>query len=98
MEILNKLFSGGKPKEESSNHEGEYMQEAKAAVEIVNKGVEKGSFSEMTETVVSTPISLCLILSYIWFFFLFCLSVFHKQRNTIDYSANQNPIKYKHHK
>lgn len=44
MEILNKLFSGGKPKEESSNHEDEYMQEAKAAVEIVNKGVEKVIF------------------------------------------------------
>ena len=55
MEILNKLFSGGKPKEESSNHEGEYMQEAKAAVEIVNKGVEKGSFSEMTEQLDKLP-------------------------------------------
>lgn len=55
MEILNKLFSGGKPKEESSNHEDEYMQEAKAAVEIVNKGVEKGSFSEMTEQLDKLP-------------------------------------------
>ena len=34
MEILNKLFSGGKPKEESSNHEDEYMQEA-ASVPLV---------------------------------------------------------------
>ena len=41
MEILNKLFSGGKPKKKGSNHEDEYIQEAKAAVEIVNKGVKK---------------------------------------------------------
>lgn len=55
MEILNKLFSGGKPKEESNNRQDEYMQEAKAAVEIVNKGVEKGSFSEMTEQLDKLP-------------------------------------------
>lgn len=55
MEILNKFISGVKLKEESSNHEDEYMREAKAAVEIVNKGVEKGSFSEMTEQLEKLP-------------------------------------------
>ena len=49
MEILNNFFSGGKPKEEVDNVKDEYLQEAQEAVDIVDNGVEKGSFSEMTE-------------------------------------------------
>ena len=49
MEILNNLFSGGKPKEKYDTVKDEYLQEVKEAVDIVNNGVEKGTFSEMTE-------------------------------------------------
>lgn len=55
MEILNNLFSGGKPKEEVNNVKDEYLQEAQEAVAIVNNGVEKGSFSEMTEKLDKLP-------------------------------------------
>ena len=47
MEILNKIFPGGKPKDNTINCEDKYLQEAQEAVEIVNNGVENGSFSEM---------------------------------------------------
>lgn len=55
MEILNNLFSGGKPKEEVNNYKDGYLQEAQEAVAIVNNGVEKGSFSEMTEKLDKLP-------------------------------------------
>lgn len=55
MEILNNFFSGGKPKEEVDNVKDEYLQEAQEAVDIVNNGVEKGSFSEMTERLDKLP-------------------------------------------
>ena len=55
MEILNNFFPGGKPKEEVDNVKDEYLQEAKEAVDIVNNGVEKGSFSEMTERLDKLP-------------------------------------------
>ena len=55
MEILNNFFSGGKPKEEVDNVKDEYLQEAQEAVDIVNNGVEKGSFSEMTEWLDKLP-------------------------------------------
>ena len=55
MEILNNLFSGGKTKEEVNNVKDEYLQEAQEAVAIVNNGVEKGSFSEMTEKLDKLP-------------------------------------------
>lgn len=41
MEILNNLFSGGKPKEKYDNVKDEYLQEVQEAVDIVNNGVEK---------------------------------------------------------
>ena len=55
MEILNNLFSGGKPKEKYDNVKDEYLQEVQEAVDIVNNGVEKGSFSEMTERLDKLP-------------------------------------------
>lgn len=55
MEIMNKLFPGGKPKEETDNVKDEYLQEAKEAVDIVNNGVEKGTFSEITKQLDKLP-------------------------------------------
>lgn len=55
MEILNNFFTGGKPKEDIDNVKDEYLQEAQEAVAIVNNGVEKGSFSEMTEQLDKLP-------------------------------------------
>ena len=55
MEILNKIFSGGKPKDNIINCEDKYLQEAQEAVEIVNNGVENGSFSEMIEQLDKLP-------------------------------------------
>lgn len=55
MEILNNFFSGGKPKEEVNNVKDEYLQEAQEAVAIVNNGVEKASFSEITENLDKLP-------------------------------------------
>ena len=55
MEILNNLFSGGKPKEKYDTVKDEYLQEVQEAVDIVNNGVEKGTFSEMTERLDKLP-------------------------------------------
>lgn len=55
MEILNNLFSGEKQKEKYDNVKDEYLQEVQEAVDIVNNGVEKGSFSEMTERLDKLP-------------------------------------------
>lgn len=55
MEILNNLFSGGKPKEKYDTVKDEYLQEVQEAVDIVNNGVENGSFSEMTERLDKLP-------------------------------------------
>lgn len=55
MEIFNKIFSGVNRKEEVNNAKDDYLQEAQVAVEIVNNGVEKGSFSEMTEQLNKLP-------------------------------------------
>lgn len=55
MKIVNDFFPGGKLKEKVDNVKDEYLQEAKEAVAIVNNGVEKGSFLEMTEQLEKLP-------------------------------------------
>ena len=66
MEIMNKNFFEGKPQEESDNVKDEYLQEARKAVDIVNNGVEKGSFSEITEQLDKFPSINCSRSKYVF--------------------------------
>lgn len=49
MDFINKFFSGGKSKDIS------YMEEAQNAIKIVDAGVEKGDFSQITEKLDKLP-------------------------------------------
>lgn len=55
MEVFNDLFSGGRAKEEVNYVKDEYLQEAQETIAIINNGVEKGYFSEMTERLNKLP-------------------------------------------
>lgn len=55
MEILNDFFSGGTQMKKIDNVKDEYLQEVQEMVDIINNGVEKGLFSEMTEQLDKLP-------------------------------------------
>ena len=51
MDLLNKIFTGGKPKDIG------YIEEAQSAVKIVDYSVEKGDFSQLNEKLDKLPTS-----------------------------------------